>query len=143
MGKLLFLVWIYPNELAFTGLWNYLILSCIDKVMDTLLKTAQNTLKLGAVFKSGLCEKNWCWFAHWKFVISGVWIDQGVIFHMLLNRLNPSSVEKVMVVLLWLRELKLYISVFYPDFRDLTMWIMLCVLNKSFSGHYELFILGF
>ena len=33
--------------------------------------------------------------------------------------------------------------VFCPNFRDLTMWIMLCVLNKSFSRHYEIFILDF
>jgi len=32
---------------------NYLIASCVDKVMATLLKTAHNTSKLEAVLNSG------------------------------------------------------------------------------------------
>jgi len=40
-------------------------------------------------------------------------------------------------------EVKLCTSVFYPNFRDLNVGIILRVPNESFSGHYELFILYF
>jgi len=33
--------------------------------------------------------------------------------------------------------------VFYPNFRDLIVGSKLGVLNESFIGHYDLFILGF
>jgi len=43
--------------LPFNGLWNDLILSCVDKVMTNLLNTAQNTSKLGVDLNSGIYGK--------------------------------------------------------------------------------------
>ena len=43
--------------LAFNGIWNYLISSCVDKVIANLLNTAQNASKLGAILNSGVYDK--------------------------------------------------------------------------------------
>ena len=100
-----FLVYWYLDELAFSRLWNYSIASCVDKVMSNLLKTAPNTLKLGAFVNGGLYGKtgiDWVNEKLWFLVCGYI---NALSFKFLLNHLNLSFVKKVMVVLLQLRRL--------------------------------------
>jgi len=119
MGKLWFLMRRYFKELAFEGLQNYLIPSCVDKVMANLLKTVQNTSKLGAVLNSGLYEKtgiDWL-IEKWWFLVRRYINELSIKFF--LKHLNWNSVEKVMLILL-----------------------RVCRLNWNYARLYSTLILG-
>ena len=58
------------------GFWNYSISSCVDRVMSNLLKTAQNTSKLGAFVNMGLYRKTGIDWVIEKLALIGMWIDQ-------------------------------------------------------------------
>ena len=65
----------------------------------------QNTLKLGVYVKRGIYKKtgiDWVIKKLWNLVC---WYINELSFKCLLNRLNPRSVEKVMVILLRLHRL--------------------------------------
>ena len=73
--------------------------------MTNLLKIVQNTLKLGAFVSRGLYEKtgiDWVIEKLWFFACRQI---NKLYLKCLLNHLNPSSVEKIMVILLRLHRL--------------------------------------